>query len=383
MADITKVIKAVCTRAPGADASEKAKAKANCETNIMETLAADCVYNQRTVAQSTSCIRKARGLSIFNAPAAAAPAATGHEVYVKIKQGLTPSAAELKKIDAAYIQELMKSEEIKFSDRTQAQKDQVEELSVLRSLPAENYPTIAAALAAAKGGAKAQSIVLGEGYHSGFFAEGGCGLALSTATYSDSVTDADSIASENSIKTGAFGAGKSPSGAFPGGRCGLSLGYAVTVAKDVNIRFGIHGRASGVRQGYENPQFGRSVSDLTQWSALAFVGAEKYFTPEFSAFVDGRIGFTSNKFSNNAGNLQTSAQAYQYAKLSELEGSVLSGGTQGGVAYRLFGFLSVFAALDVYIDATKASAPTAGGVAMDFGLKGSEVTGTVGVRVSK
>lgn len=378
MADIKRVSDAVCRRA-GIDAP----AKANCEANVRKTeIVADCILDKSQAAAIRCINTKMPGAARFAASSAApAPAATGHDVYVKIKQGLTPSPAELQKIDAAYIQELMKSEEIEFSKRTPADKDKVEELNVLRGLPAADYPTIAAAIAAAKGGPKAQASDLSD--HNGFFAEAGCGLALSTATYSDSVTDADSIAKDNSIKTGAFGAGKSPSGAFPGGRCGLSLGYAVKAANDVYIRFGIHGRASGIRQGYENPQFGRSVSDLTQLSGMAFIGVEKYFTPEFSAFLDGRLGFTNNTFDNNADNLQTSAQANQYAKLSQLEGSVLSGGAQVGVAYRLFGLLSAFAALDVYTDATKASAPTEGGGAMDFGLKGAEVTGTVGLRVSK
>lgn len=368
MADITSIKKAVCTKAPGADPAQKAAAKANCEANMERVDVKACSYGT-SVAKATSCVKKLVP-SIFDAPAAPV---TADDVVKKLGRGETPSAEELAKITPEYIKGLIANKD---KDNNAIKLAAIEEA-------AKTNGTIKTALAAATAVAIAGGNESSMGSHSGFFAEADFGLALSTATYSDSVTDADTIASDNPIKTGAHGVGKSPSGAYPGHRYGVSLGYAVPVAKDVNIRVGLHGRSSAIQQGYENPQFGRSISDMSQLSGMAFIGAEKYFTPEFSIFADARIGVTHNKFSNNKGNLQTSAQANQYAALKDLEGFVLSGGAQIGATYRIYGLLSAYAALEIYGDATKASAKTDGGGAMDFGTKGVEFSGTAGLRVSK
>lgn len=215
-----------------------------------------------------------------------------------------------------------------------------------------------------------------------FFIDLTVGLALTTATYRDNFMDADSIASDNPIGTDALNAGKSPSGNFPGQRYDLTLGYGHMKSDKLRIRTGLYGRYSAIQQGYENPQLGRQVSDLKQISVMPFIGIEYYISPNFSVFGDLMVGLTSNTFSDNSGNLPTSATALEgHASLKQLEGEFLSGQIHGGAAYNINRWVALTASLAVYGDATQAESTLDGGGTINYGTTGVEVTGSVGVRV--
>ncbi len=300
------------------------------------------------------------------------PAAILEKVSKAVGSGAPVDPADLPKITTEFIT----------TKANATQKDAIR--SILKALDPNSSEAkrIATALGDVKEPVKpANDLDLGS--HGGWFAEAGYGLALTSSTYYDSVNPAGSLGGD-AIRTGSYGVGKKPSGNYPGHRFDLSAGYAIPVQNGLNVRVGAHVRFSSIQQGYENPQFGRSVPDMSQFSAMALVGIEKYITPDFAIFADARFGITSNSFpSGTTGNLQTSAQATQYADLKSMEGVFLSGGAQAGAAYRLIGPLSVFAALGIYGDATKATAKTDGGGNLEYGTTGVELSGTVGLKVSK
>lgn len=378
-ANMTTVRKTLCAKFNGAPAP--AAEKAACEANVTK-VGPDCVASSTTNKALEKCIKgKLPGMSLWTAPVDPPP--TPGDLINKVRAGGSLNSAEQTVVNA-HIETLLTSEAVPNKDRSDADKANIAALGQLRADAATN-PALKNILDDAEKAFKAKQKPAEPefGKRSGFFAEGGCGLAITTATYGDSVTNADPVATNNPINTGAYGVGRSPSGNFPGYRCDGSVGYAKPVNDGLNVRFGVSYRDSVVRQGFESPLYGRSVPNLYQTSWMAFLGIEKQLTPRASVFVDAMLGWTDNKFADNTGYLQTSAQGTQYGALSALEGRVLSGGGRVGGAYRLFEYLSVYGALSVYGDATKAAAKTDGGGAFEYGTTGPEVTGTVGVRVGQ
>lgn len=381
MADIATVSKAVCTK-PDRTAPEQA----NCEANVRNALVVDSCVTGKSKSAAIKCIGKKLPGPALWAPPAGSGAPTPAELINKVRAGGSLAPDEQKVVNA-HIEKLLASEAVPSKDRTPADQVNVAELGQIRDA-AEKNPAIKGILDAAtavfnlkKGGNDSSGSEFGK--RSGFFAEAGVGLALTTATYGDSVTDADSVASDNAIKTGAYGVGRSPSGNYPGHRFEGSLGYAFAVDKDLNIRLGAHYRKSVVQQGFENPTYGRSVSDLYQDSLMVLLGVERHLSPSVSVFADLMVGATRNAFADNSGYLPTSAASTQYAPLKNLERVVMSGGIRGGVVWRLFGLLSVYSALSVYTDASDAETRTDGGRAFKYGTRGAEATATVGVKASQ
>ncbi len=330
--------------------------------------------NQRAIAElkrlaEGGSVRRSDGASTSAAPAAT----TVEDVVKKIGTGGTPTDEELKLVTGKYIEDLKES------------KNEVK-LTVLRTLQGSS-PEVSRIKAALVGSTSATpdsrpvrsdrgSSTFNRG---GFFAGGGYGLSFTSASYSDTTTEGNPTAIDNSINTGPFGVGKSPSGNYPGHRFDAHVGYAFPVSTDVNVRSGLSLRLSKVQQGYENPQFGRSVSDMSQNSFLAFIGVEKEVAERLSVFADLMVGVTNNSFSDNSGTLQTSPLATQIAQLKRLEGNFLAGAVRVGAAYMVLPRLSIYTALSLHIDTTRADAVTEGGGRFSYGTKGVEATGTIGV----
>lgn len=149
-ANITKVAKAVCRNAPGADAPAKAAAKANCELKVREAaVVANCVTGRSDI-YAIRCARKL-GAALWAAPTPKA-ATTPEEAVKKLGSAKSHDAplppAETALIAAPYIESLV----VLSTDSDAAKSDPAKAfLSTIKD-NADKYPAIKAALEAAKGG---------------------------------------------------------------------------------------------------------------------------------------------------------------------------------------------------------------------------------------